>query len=89
MRRLFNLPYKTHSRYLPLLCNDFPVDPQLIVRFSKFMYKVFTSENECVQLAGKVALNGSQSSICKSVLYPSFYSVIQTRFNYPHFSLEC
>ena len=29
LRRLFNLPYKTHSRYLPLLCNDLPVDLQL------------------------------------------------------------
>ena len=51
LRRLFNLPYRTHSRYLPLLCNDLPVNIQLFLRFNKFMYKLLTRENACVQLA--------------------------------------
>ena len=33
------------------------------------MYKVLSRENVCVQLAGKLALDGSQFSIDKSVFY--------------------
>ena len=71
LRRLFNLPYRTHSRYLPLLGNDLPVNLQLFLRFNKFMYKLLTSENAFVQLASKLALNGSQSSVGKSVMHIS------------------
>ena len=35
------------------------------------MYKLLTSENACVQLASKLALNGSQSSVGKSVMHIS------------------
>ena len=68
---MFNLSYKTHSRYLPLLCNDLPVDLQLFLRFNKFMYKLLSSENACFQLAGKLAFSGSQSSVGKSVVHIS------------------
>ena len=80
LRRLFNLPYKTHSRYLPLLCNDLPVDLQLFLRFNKFMYKLLTSENASVLLAGKLALSGSQSSVGKSVIHKS--KLLQCHSNY-------
>ena len=84
LRQLFNLPYKTPSRYLSLLCNDLLVDLQLLLRFNKFMYKILTSENACVKLASKFALNGRQSSIGKMCyIYPSYYTVMKLCFIIP------
>ena len=44
------------------------------------MYKVLTSENACVQLAGKLALSGSQSSVSKSVIHIT--KLLQCNSNY-------
>ena len=44
------------------------------------MYKVLTSENAFVQLAGKFALSGSQSSVGKSVIHIS--KLLQCNSNY-------
>ena len=44
------------------------------------MYIVLVSDNVCVQLAGKLALNGSQSSVGKSVLH--ICKLLQCNSNY-------
>ena len=36
IRRLLNLQYATYSRFLHLICKDFPVNIQLLKRFNKF-----------------------------------------------------
>ena len=85
LRRLFNLPYKTHSRYLPLLCNDLPVTFQLISRINKF--KCFQVRMHAlkwqINLRWMVA---SPVKVC--YMYPNYCSVTQTVFDHLHFNLE-
>ena len=67
IRRLFNISPRTHSKYLPLICEDLPIDVQIYKRFIKFFDNVINSDNECVTLCGKLALNGSNSSVCNNL----------------------
>ena len=41
IRKLLYLSPMTHSRFLPLLCDDIPVELQLFRRFNKFLWNVF------------------------------------------------
>ena len=59
------------------------------------MYNVFSSENLCVQLAGKLAMNGSQSSVGKNVLYVSkflkysFKCIVSSPFQFRKSIFQC
>ena len=65
IRRLFNLPRRTHRRYLYLICYDPPIDVQLYKRFNQLIHTMQNSDNDCVKLAGKLAVYGSQSNVSK------------------------
>ena len=67
IRRLFNLSNRTHSRYLHLICDDSPINVQLYKRFNKFIKTVLNSDNNCVKLAGRMAVCGSQSNVSKNI----------------------
>ena len=67
VRRVWNIPQRTHSNFLNYICNDLPIDTQLHVRFIKFIYKIVNSSNICTSLCGKLALHGSMSPTCNSV----------------------
>ena len=67
IRRLFNVPNRTHSRYIHLICNDMPIKIQLYKRFNKFMYTLLGNDNSCVELAGKLAIAGSNSYVSKNI----------------------
>ena len=62
--RLLNLSKKPHTRHL--ICNDCPIDVQLYKRFNKFIHTILNSDYDCVKLAGKMAVYGSQSSVSKT-----------------------
>ena len=69
IRRLFNIPIRTHNALLNFICGDIPIDAQLHKRFIKFMYNIMNSKNKCVNICGKLAIYGSQSQTSCSINY--------------------
>ena len=70
IRQLMNLPYRTHSRFLPVLCEDIPVDYQLFKRVNKMFWNLRRSVNPCLKLCVKLLEKGSMSNFFKKfVLY--------------------
>jgi len=67
IRKLFKLPYKTHSYLIPVLCKDLPLSIQLHKRFTKFIYKALNGTNECLKTCAMLALHGSSSSVCNNI----------------------
>ena len=67
IRKLLYLSPMTHSGFLPLLCDDIPVELQLFRRFNKFLWNVSKSSNPCVSMCYKLVSNGSNSVFCKNV----------------------
>ena len=67
IRKLFNISPRTHSRYLPLICGDFPVEFQIFKSFINFFKNLLESDNECVSLCCKQALRGSSSIVGKNL----------------------
>ena len=48
IHKLLYLSPMTHSRFLPLLCDDIPVELQLFRRFNKILLKVLIHVFPCV-----------------------------------------
>ena len=71
IHKLFNLPYTTHCNLLSSICQDIPIEFQLMSRAMKFLVKVGNSENNVLQLCYKFALNGSMSKISNTVNHVS------------------
>ena len=69
IRRLLNVPNRTHSVLLPLLCQDICVETQLHKRFIKFFHNVLNSNNECVRMCSWLTVHGSTSSVSQSLNY--------------------
>ena len=46
IRRLIGVSYKTHNRYLHLICGDVPVNIQLLCRFANFANSCYNSKCE-------------------------------------------
>ena len=72
LRKLYGLPCRTHSKYIPLIVNDLSVQFQLFQRLNKFVWKLSLSENPCVQLCRNLMQNGSNSNVCKSFTFMSY-----------------
>ena len=69
IRRFFRLPMRTHSRLLPLLCEDLPVNVQLHARFLNFFFTLRNSSNSLVRFISSISINDSQSEFSKSITY--------------------
>jgi hypothetical protein len=80
IRRLLKLPNRTPCEFLPIICNDFPVDNQIQVRILKFVQSLLLSDNECVKIACKLMFAGSASSVCNSINYICYKFNIQRNF---------
>ena len=85
-RRMFKLPYRTHSCLLYLIINDLPLDGQIHLRIIKFfncMYK-----NNVMSLCDRLASNGSGSPVSNSLNFICYlYRVGKS--DLPHFSPQC
>ena len=57
----------THCKYLPLLCEDFPIEVQIYKRFIKFINSIAISSNNCMKLCYKLILQGSNSTVCNNL----------------------
>ena len=69
IRKIFNIPYNTHCRFLHHICKDSSIQVKLHRRFMKFFINLCNSENVYVQTMAKVVKNGSRSSACLSLNY--------------------
>ena len=67
IRKLLRLPLKTHSKYLPLICDDLPIDVQLFKRLNKFLNKALCNSNVCVKTCVHLVINGSGSSVSERI----------------------
>ena len=67
VRRVWKVPARTHNNLLPLICNDDPVDVQLHKRVLSFFGAASKSSNKCINIACKLAINGSCSSLANSL----------------------
>ena len=73
IRKLLNLPYRTHNELLPYICDDVKPLIQLLRRVISFKNKgVSNAKNELTELCYKLALNGSGSAISNNVSIISF-----------------
>ena len=61
------LPLRTHSKYLPLICDDLPIDVQLFKRLNKFLNKALCNNNMCAKTCVHLAINSSGSSVSESI----------------------
>ena len=85
VRHLFNLPYNTHSVFLPLVCNDMPIEVQLHNRFIKFFINQQNHNNYVINLCARLATNGSQSDVSNSLSYVSYiYNMDKSNMNYSY-----
>ena len=83
-RRLLDVPYKTHSGLVHLLCDDEDVDVQLHCRQLKVIKNCLNSENTIIRLCGQLAINMAVSLMFPvvstiSVIFITLTSIALTR----------
>jgi hypothetical protein len=66
---VFNIPYTTHNRLLHLICDDKPIEVQLLKRSLTFIKNILCNENQNLALCGKLLLDGSSSDVGKNIKY--------------------
>ena len=71
IRRLLKITPRAHSRLLPLIVKDLPVDVQLHRRFLKFFLNLLNSGNACTRICAELASARSGSCVSKSFNYIS------------------
>ncbi len=68
IRRLWNVPYRTHCSLLPVLVDDHPIDTQLLIRFSKFILKAAHSDNQLISMSAKLSYF-SNTSVAENIRF--------------------
>ena len=61
LRRLFRLPPRTHSSFIPLLMQKPDLNTQLLMRCSNFVYKCLQSTNYVVRICSELCLSSTSS----------------------------
>lgn len=69
IRRILNIPRKTHCNILPTIADCMHIETQLLCRFTKFITNGMSNNNTSLKLLLTVAINGSRSTISKNVNY--------------------
>jgi hypothetical protein len=67
IRRIYDIPTRTHCNLLNIICGDAPISQQLDKRFIKFFYRSQNCKNHVVKLCSRLALGGSGSAMCNSI----------------------
>ncbi len=67
IRKILGVPYQTHSYLLPWLAGCLPIDLQVMLRSINFVLRAVQSPNNITTVLMSLPLNGSNSSISKSV----------------------
>ena len=92
VRKIFNIPYQTHSNLLPGICEDLPAENQICRRAIKFYGNAFYSTNSLVKLCTKLVVNGSLSKASNTLGYIAFKHNInkQELLNcFDHYKMLC
>ncbi len=66
-------PRTTHCNLLHLICNDVPVEYQLIYRFCTFYNALISSNNVITNTCAILALAGSRSAISNNISHVAQY----------------
>ena len=77
-RAIWKLPYNTHSRYLPMLCDSVPVFDELCRRYLGFINKCLYSDCKLVNFVARHGIRfGQMFSLCgrNALLCASRYSL--------------
>ena len=67
VRRIYNIPYNTHCKLLPLICQDSAIQIKLYKRFLRFLVNAKKSHNSILSVMTKHVLSGSSSKACKTL----------------------
>jgi len=87
VRLLFGVSNRTHCHLLPYMCNDLPVDVQLHTRFLKFFHTAVNSDNMYTKLCAKLAREGSNSSVSKSLTFiTQQYRIVKSKLEFMQWS---
>jgi hypothetical protein len=66
IRKLFDLPYRTHCNLLPAIAECLPIECQILCRISKFVCSSLSSQNHYLSLLMNIVTNGSRSALSKT-----------------------
>ena len=69
IRQLIGINQRSHGNYFHLIVNDIGIEDQLLKRFVKFFNGVIESENQIVKFCASMAVNGTNSSVCRNLNY--------------------
>ena len=83
VHKLINIPYNTHSAFIPLICNDLPIDCQMYKRVLKFFYCLNGPCDLYNKISLQLAINGSQSRMCNTINY------VSQKYNICKYDLFC
>ena len=67
--RIFKIPYNTHCKLVPLICQDTSVQLKLQKRFLRFFVNALKSDNSIVSMLAKHLVSGSRSKSCQTLNY--------------------
>lgn len=81
VRRLLSLPYRTHCNLLPALMDVYPIDIQLMLRFSKFLHNVQDSNNCLISMCAKLCNCSNTNVACNKRI---LYRLLETNETYLH-----
>ena len=69
VRRVWEIPYRTHCDLLSGICNDRDIETQLLSRSIKFLKTAMSSRNLVLSLCAKLVMRGSRSPLSNSISY--------------------
>ena len=72
IRKIFNLPYRTHYKLLHLITQVLPVDMQFHIGTVKFLKSISMSGDDIVKMCKKLCLNDSGTASANSIHFISF-----------------
>ena len=71
IRRLWNLPYRTHCNMLPIIADVYPIEIALECKFVKFFKSLTNSENKSVAYMANAMKNDCNSILGHNIKYLS------------------
>lgn len=71
IRRLWSLPSRTHNRFIHNVCNELPIQVQLLARFATFFHTCISSKNVLVRFCTEMC-SGYTNAACNRRLLSQF-----------------
>ena len=69
VRKIWGLPYITHTRYLPYICDDLFLLDQLLTRFLKMLSCMLNNSNKNISFIAKRAKRSSVGILGRNLIY--------------------